>query len=184
MRRDKATSTADPFLWHVLKCLLFASLLLGADVALAEDDAVFRFRGADYVATGSHVVRHLTWSSKLPFDKSYAELTASQQAYIRDQYTGLSPEEVPPFPVDGLRAIFRIVDKSADQLVGRPEIGPLVAVAKVDESGAALSVSVFKTPSAAATAAISYALMNTEFKPARRSGTPVAMDYLLSVELN
>ena len=183
MQCDKATSAAKPLLRHVLKRVLLANLLLGADSVLAQDDAVFRFGGADYVAIGTHVVRHLTWSSKLPFDKSHAELAASQQAFIRDQYTGLSPEEEPPFPVDGMHAIFRIIDKSADQLIGRPEPGPLVAVAKVDESGAVLSVSVYKTPSAAATAAISYALMKVEFKPARRNGAAIAMDYFLSVEL-
>ena len=181
-QRTKRASSAELFWRHMLKCV-FLAMLCGANCALAGDDAIFRFRGAEYIATGSHFARHLNWSSKLPFDKSYSELTASQQAYVRDQYTGLLPEEEAPFPVDGLRAIFRLVDKSADQLVGRSETGPLIAVAKVDESGAVLSVSVFKTPSTAATAAISYALMNVEFKPARRNGKAVPMDYLLSVEL-
>ena len=84
MQCDKATSAAKPLLRHVLKRVLLANLLLGADSVLAQDDAVFRFGGADYVAIGTHVVRHLTWSSKLPFDKSHAELAASQQAFIRE----------------------------------------------------------------------------------------------------
>jgi hypothetical protein len=178
------TLTAETTLRRIFKCVLLANLLLGANYSLAQSDADFRFRGADYMTTGSHVARHLTWSSKLPFDKSFAELTVSQKAYIRDQYTGLLAEEEPPFPVNGMRAIFSVVDKSADQMIGRPEKGPLVAVAKVDESGVVRSVSVFKTPSAAATAAITYALIKTEFKPGHRNGTAVAMDYLLSVELN
>src|SRR5882757_7099866 len=124
---------ANPFLRQVCNCVLIANVLLGVEFALADDDPIFRFRGRDYTETGSHVAHHVTWSSKLPFDKAYADLTPKEQAFIRDQYTGLSPDEEPPFPTDGLRAIFRAVDESADQLVGRPETGPVVVVAKVDE---------------------------------------------------
>lgn len=159
-----------------------AVMWAGGGHALAEEDA-FRFRGADFMATGSHVARHLTWSSRLPFDKTFAELTAPQLAYVRDQYDGLAPDEEPPYPQEGMRATFRLVDKSVDQIIGHSDKGPLVAVAKVDDQGVVTTVSVFKTPGAAVTAAITYALLNTPFKPARRNGAPVAMDYVVRVEL-
>ncbi len=155
----------------------------GSGQALADEEGTFRFRGADFMATGSHVERHLTWSARLPFDKTFAELSAAQVAYIRDQYDGLAPDEEPPYPQEGMQAIFRLVDKSADQIIGRSDKGPLVAVAKVDDRGVVTSVAVFKTPGASVTAAISYALMNTPFKPARRNGAPVAMDYVVRVDL-
>jgi len=167
-----------------IRHVLVAVFLLGAPLASGQDDGVFRFRGGDYAPTGSSVARHLTWSSKLPFDKTYGELTASQQAYVRDQYDGLTAAEEPPFPAEGLGAVMRLVDKSADQMVSHPEKGPLVAVAKIDENGTALSVAVYKSPSPIATSAISYAIMKAAYKPARRDGKPVPMDYLLSVELN
>jgi len=94
-----------------------------------------------------------------------------------------APGEEPPYPLGGMRAIFRLVDRNVDQLAGRQEKGPLVAVAKVDDQGVVTQVSVFRTPSPLVTAAITSALVNTPFQPARRNGAPVAMDYLVSVEL-
>jgi hypothetical protein len=165
-------------------CAIAVALITSAGGhALADDAGTFRFRGAAFTATGSHVERHLTWSARLPFDKTFAELSAAQLAYFRDQYDGLAPDEEPPYPQEGMRAIVRLVDRSVDQIIGRSDKGPLVAVAKVDDQGVVTSVSVFKSPGAPVTAAISYALMNTPFKPARRNGAPVAMDYVISVEL-
>ena len=69
-------------------------------------------------------------------------------------------------------------------MVSHPEKGPLVAVAKADDNGTALSVAVYKSPSPIATTAISCAIMKAAFKPAQQDGKPVPMDYLLSVELN
>ena len=147
-------------------CVLAAAVIWWAGVgeAMAGDDAAFRFRGADYTATGSHVERRLTWSARLPFDKTFAELTAAQQAYIRDQYDGLAPNEEPPYPGDGMAMIVRLVDKRASQIIGKGDKGPVVAVAKVDDKGVVTAVSVFKTPGAPLTDALTYALMSTPFK--------------------
>jgi len=165
--------------------MVVVALALGfcANGAQAGEVETFRYRGMDYMSTGSHVERHLTWSATLPFDRTYAELTAAQQAHVREQYSELAPGEEPPYPLGGMRAIFRLVDRNVDQLAGRQEKGPLVAVAKVDDQGVVTQVSVFRTPSPRVTAAITSALVNTPFQPARRNGAPVAMDYLVSVEL-
>jgi hypothetical protein len=164
--------------------MLILAVLAPAGPSLADDGGVFRFRGQEYRATGSNVSRRLVWTSQLPFEGSFSELTPTQMAYIRDQYDGLLPEEDPPYPADGLRAIFRRVDDDVALLIGQPERGPLVAVAKVDETGAVQSVSVYKSPNAAVTAAIGQALLKTEFKPARRNGKPVAMDFVVRAELH
>ena len=148
------------------------------------DDPVFRFRGREYMATGSNISHRLVWTSRLPFEGAYADLTPQQVAYVRDQYDGLLPEEEPPYPADGLRAVFRLMDEEVDLLIAQTERGPLVAVAKVDETGTVRSVSVYKSPNAAVTAAIAQALLKTEFKPARRQGKPVAMDFVVRAELN
>src|SRR4030095_15270397 len=74
------------------------SLVLCAEVSLAwaADDEPFRYRGREYIPTGSSVARRLQWLSKLPFDKTYDELTAAQIAYMRDQYDGLTPDREAP----------------------------------------------------------------------------------------
>ena len=162
-----------------------AALALCAELPLATaaDDSEFRYRGREYTPTGSNVSRRLTWSSKLPFDKKYDELTAAQIAYVRDQYDGLKPDEEPPFPKDGLRDVFRHVDENVDQSTPRLEAGALMVVASVDANGAVQSLKFYKTPNGFAMGALGQALMHTPFKPAKRNGAPVPMDFLLSADL-
>jgi len=166
-----------------LAALSVVALFPAVKNARAADDDTFRYRGREYMPTGSHVARRLTWSSKIPFDKTYAELTPAQKAHVRDQYSALAPDEEPPFPKEGLRALFALVDLQVDQSTPRLDPGPLTAVARVDAEGDAQTLSFYKTPNAFAMAAVGQALLKTPFKPARRNGAPVAMDFLLAVDL-
>jgi len=166
-----------------LAALCAVVLLPVCENARAADEDTFRYRGREYQPTGSHVTRRLTWSSKVPFDKTYVELTPAQQAHIRDQYTALGPDEEPPFPKEGLRALFLLVDKEVDQSTPRLAPGPLIVVARIDAEGDAQSVAFYKAPNAFAMGAVGQALLKTPFRPARRNGTPVAMDFLLAVDL-
>ena len=159
-----------------------ALFALGNRARAADEDA-FRYRGRDFSPTGSHVIRKLTWSSKIPFDKTFAELTPTQVAHIRDQYDGLKPDEEPPFPQGGLGDVFRQVDDAVDQRTPRLEPGPLVVVASIDAEGDVQSLKFYKTPNAFAMGAVGQALLRTHFKPATRNGKPVSMDFLLSAEL-
>jgi len=151
--------------------------------ARAADPETFTFRGRAYAPTGSSVTRRMTWTGPLPFDRAYDALTPAQLAWIRDQYEKLEPDEEPPFPRDGLRVIFDEFDLSIDANTPRLDPGPVVVVVKIDDKGAAESVAVYKSPQPFVTTAISRALMAAKYKPARRGGAPVAMPFLLKVEL-
>lgn len=162
---------------------LVALGLLGFGRPSRADDDLFRYRGREYAPTGSNVTRRLNWTGKLPFDRTYAELSAAQKAEIRDQYNGLAASEEPPFPQGGLRAIFRLVDESLDPTTPRLSPGSLLVVAKVDARGDVQGVNVYKAPNPFIQTAVSQALLKTPFKPASRDGAPVAMDFLLSADL-
>ena len=143
----------------------------------------YTFRGRSYAPTGSRVARRMTWTGPLPFDRTYAELTPGEIAYMRDQYDKIDADEEPPFPVDGLRVIFDAFDLAIDPSTPRFDPGPVVLVAKVDDKGAVDSVAVYKSPHTFVTSALTQALLKTPFKPARKAGTPVAMPFLLKVDL-
>jgi len=143
----------------------------------------FTFRGRPYAPTGSHVSRRMTWTGALPFDRAYAELTPGEIADIREQYDSIDADEEPPFPVDGLHVIFDAFDLAIDASTPRLDPGAVVVVAKVDDKGGVDSVAVYKSPHPFVTTALTQALLKTPFKPARKAGTPVAMPFLLKVDL-
>ena len=167
----------------LLAALPAAALLPFCSPVLAADDAMFQYRGREYTPTGSSMSRRLAWSGKLPFDKTYADLTPAQQAYVRDQYDGLKAQEEPPFPRDGLRDVLRRVDEKVSQDTPRLEPGPLLVVASVDAEGKVQKVKIYKEPNVFASNAVSQALLATPFKPATRDGAPIDMDFLFSIDL-
>jgi hypothetical protein len=151
--------------------------------AYAADAETYRYRDNESVPVGSNIPRSVTLSSKLPFDRSFAELTPEQKALVRGQYNNLNDPDAPPWPESGLRTIFKELNRDLINLRAKVEPGRVMAVARVDERGQVQSVQVYKTPNDAATAAVSRALVHVPFKPAMRDGKPVAMDFLLDVTI-
>ena len=169
---------------HVLPIALVFCFVLQCEVSWAADDAaVYQYRGRDYVPTGSSIARHLVWTSSLPFDKTYGELTPMQKDLVRDQYVDIKPDAEPPYPQAGTQAIFQQVDASASTILSQPDRGEVVAVAKIDINGNVTSVAVYKTPSPVVTAAITSALASIKFQPALQAGAPVVMEFVLRATL-
>jgi hypothetical protein len=169
---------------HVLPVALVFGFVLQCGISSAADDAaIYQYRGRDYVPTGSSIARHLVWTSSLPFDKTYGELTPTQKELVRDQYVEIKPDAEPPYPQAGTQAIFKLVDASASSILPQPDRGEVVAVAKIDTNGDVTSVTVYKTPSPIVTAAITSALASIKFQPALQAGVPVVMEFVLRATL-
>jgi hypothetical protein len=169
---------------HRLLARLSLIGLLPALLAYAGEAQVYRFRDSTSAPAGSNISRPATFSSTIPFDRIYTELTAEQQALVRDQYKNMADQEEPPRPKRGLRALFQELNRNLYNVKGRIESAQVVAVARVDEQGEVKQVHMYKTPDADVTSAVSAALFRTEFKPALNNGKPVAMDFLLDFTLD
>lgn len=130
---------------------------------------------ADAPQTGSHI-RRARFLSDIPMDKSYAQLSAEQQALVRALYSDLPADAEPPFPKEGMGAITTELEKAMRVI---PAAGVLVAVANVDAAGVVQSVSFYKTPSQDMAQAVSRILVSTPFKPGLCAGQPCAMTYPL-----
>ncbi|MFC4161209.1 hypothetical protein [Chitinimonas lacunae] len=160
----------------MLRILLSLALL----VPVAAADTDFIYRDGEPLA-GSHI-RPIRLRSPLPYDKRYDQLDARERERLRANYREMPVNCEPPFPEAGLKPLLRELVRLQDQK-GLDGQGSLSLLAQVDAKGEVASVAALESPSPELGALGSVILFNTRFKPARCDGTPLAMDYLLEVEL-
>lgn len=116
----------------------------------------------------------------IPFDKAYGELTKQQQAALKSQYEQMDDTDEPPFPVDGLRAIYGPLAKAQNRLLA---VGVVSIIVDVDAQGTATAVSILQSPNAAASKLVATLAMLATFKPGRCKGVPCAMGLPLRMDL-
>lgn len=126
-------------------------------------------------------VRKIEATSAIPFNKSYVELSNNQQAIFNAQFQDLSANERPPFPVKGLRSIYRpILDKNKSLEYS----GVLSLTILVDEKGRVDNVSVVETTSPELEKFAVEALAGVKFDPAVCDGAACSMEFPVKIVLN
>jgi hypothetical protein len=120
----------------------------------------------DIPETGSNIPRAVVvWP--VPINRRYEELTADQRRIVRDDYVRLASDDEPAYPRDGMEAILTQVARIQSNQM---DTGRLHFAVKVDANGNPRGVAVLASPNAAIAQAVSYALMDTQYKPARCDG--------------
>lgn len=115
-------------------------------------------------------------TSAVPFDRTYAQMSAEQKAVIAQDYESLSPGDEPPYPAYGLSHLSTYMMRLAE-MTGTS--GPLVATVDVSPDGQARTVSVFKSPDPRLTSMVTTLLAKESYKPAKCGGAPCAMTYVM-----
>jgi hypothetical protein len=110
----------------------------------------------------------------LPFDKSYEQLSAQQQARIKFSYEAMSDGDEPPFPVGGLRTLYVPITRAFQRLLVR---GDFFAEVEIGADGNPVAMAVFKSPDPEITKVVSGIVLLSRFKPARCKGVPCAMAF-------
>jgi len=111
----------------------------------------------------------------LPYDRSYEQLTPEQKAVVRAEYDVVGPNDEPPYPKYGLADVADAVSRMP---LRNPIEGEVILTVRVDESGEAKSVSIYKTPDARLSNLIALMVTRSKFKPGLCEGRPCAMDYV------
>ena len=124
--------------------------------------------------TGSRIPRKQVWTSKIPLNRTYAQLTPDEQAAVKSAYEAMAPGDEPPYPEDGLMPIFKAVRLMMDKYYPAGEISIFI---EVDERGHGVTASVLKSPDYKLTTALVSVLMLTQYKPAVCGGVPCRMSY-------
>jgi len=141
----------------------------------AEDNACRQYSlKQDEPSTGTHIRQEIVTGSVLPLDKRYEELSLAEQSYVKSQYERLGPTDEPPFPINGLRPIFKAIALGQQKL---RVVGDLTLFVEVNSQGQPLSASVLRSPDPEMSKFAASVLMLQRYKPALCNGTPCTMQY-------
>jgi hypothetical protein len=148
-------------------------------VALAQSAAPQYSIREDIPATGSMIRRNVVGPTRLPLNLTFEQLSAADRSILRNYYENIAEGDEPPFPTDGLRAIFDPLQKVQSKLLVS---GVLRLVAIVDSDGVVQQVKTMGSPSPEMTRVAANVVMVTKFKPAICSGRPCAMEFPVFTE--
>jgi hypothetical protein len=132
-------------------------------------------------STGTIIKRDIRWESKIPLKKTYGELNPEQKAELHALYTTMPEGDEPPFPAEGMWAIFNAVRNAQRIAQARGEINMVVTVGP---DGKAVKVESFGNESSQRmTEVTQQILLLTRYKPAVCSGQPCIMQFRFTQKL-
>jgi len=131
--------------------------------------------------TGSIIKKDIRWDSKIPLNKTYAELTPEQKTELRKMYENLPEGDEPPFPEQGMKPIFSAIRKAQRIRQARGELNMAVTVdaqgnaTKVEDRGGVYDAQM--------TEIAQQVLLLTKYKPAVCGGQPCTMQFRFTQKL-
>jgi hypothetical protein len=132
-------------------------------------------------STGTIIKKGIRWESRIPLNKTYAQLTPEQRQILHSMYENIAPGDEPPFPEKGIKPIFNAVSNAQHILQARGDLNMTVTVGP---DGKALQVEDFSdVRSTQMREALQNALMLTKYKPAVCGGAPCTMQFKFSQSL-
>jgi hypothetical protein len=132
-------------------------------------------------STGTILRKGIRWESKIPLNKTYAQLTPEQKEILHSMYQNIAPGDEPPFPEKGIKPIFNAVSNAQHILQARGELNMNVTVGP---DGKAVQVEDFSdVRSAQMREALQNALMLMKYKPAICNGAPCTMQFKFAQSL-
>ncbi len=160
-------------------CLLFACAGAAAQAPSPEraphPQKVIRF---DEPETGTRIRSIAVWSTRLPLNLSYEQLSPEDRALFHRHYEAMPPGDEPPYPLSGIRALIDPV-RSAQQR--RLAVGELLLIATVDPQGVVTEVQIVGEADPTMAKVAARALAVAKFKPAVCSGQPCIGQFPLSL---
>jgi hypothetical protein len=134
--------------------------------------------------TGTLLKKHLRWTSSIPLDKTYEQLSPEQKAEFRALYLSLADGDEPPFPLRGIKPLFSAIQKGQDIMQVRGQldfvatVGPDGKATHVDSLGGVSGVNAREMSEYVASV-----LMMAKYKPAVCSGQPCTMQFPFKLKL-
>ena len=164
------------------RVLLAAAMFPICSLAMAQEGATggtFNLK-EEAPRNGTNLKRNQVWGGSLPYDKTYAELTAQQRGMLKGIYLQMGESDEPPFPVDGLGPLYKALGKAADAAGG--VLGKLEFDVLVDATGTVTKVEIVRSPDPRLSRHAGHIALLTRFKPAVCAGKPCAMGFPVSID--
>jgi hypothetical protein len=134
--------------------------------------------------TGTIIRKDLTWSSNIPLNKTYEELSPEEKAEFHALYEAMPPGDEPPFPIHGLRPVFNNIKKGQQIVRARGRLNMIVTVGPdgkaidVMDMGGVGGVNALEMSRYAGSV-----LLMTKFKPAICGGKPCKSQFPFILDL-
>jgi len=155
--------------------LLFAVTGCVLAIASAQTDPPQYALRDDSQQTGSIIRKEIAWSSQLPLNRTYAELTTEQKKHFHSNYESIAPGDEPPFPIEGLKPIVAAISKAQKIRLAH---GDLRLIVTVGPDGMGKKVESFGTVEDAEMTKFAVSvLLLTKYKPAVCNGAPCTMQF-------
>lgn len=161
----------------VLSAVLMASAVLPARAQGALPAESFTLKQSA-PSLGSNIRRENVTSS-MPLNRRWADLAPEHQRSFKSQYEVMGNGDEPPFPLEGLVAIYEPLKKGMEKL---GSLGSLEMHVEIDATGEAREVKVLHSPDSRMTRYAASVLMLTKYKPALCAGVPCAMAMPIRVD--
>lgn len=130
--------------------------------------------------TGSNLRRDAL-TAALPLNQRYEELSPEDRRRFHARYVQLGPGDEPPFPEDGLIAVYGPLHKALR--LQRDPRGVLEAIVHVDAAGRATQVEIMSSPTPELAKLTILIGMELRFKPAKCAGVACAMGFPVQLRI-
>jgi hypothetical protein len=128
----------------------------------------------DNPPTGSNIRREAVSGSKVPINRTYAQLSQTERELVRNWYEAMPATDEPPFPAEGLKPLLDAIRKVQARLLVS---GELFLIASVDSTGTVTEVKAIGSPSPEMVKFAASLLLLTKFKPGYCGGQPCRMEF-------
>jgi len=174
-------STCKRFLLFAAFAFAFTTVQAQIPAATGGDTKTLRSMHEASSATGTLIKKEIRWSSKIPLNRTYAQLTPEQKAELHAMYESLPPGDEPPFPAEGLKAVFSAIKKAQEKLQARGDLNMAVTVGPDGKAKQVADYGSVDNPEMTKFAAS--VLLMTKFKPAVCAGAPCTMQFPFNLRL-
>jgi hypothetical protein len=167
---------------HRFWLVLAVSVSVSASInALAQSDPPPQFKVTEEIRTGSIIRKDVAWSSKLPLNRTYAQLTDEQKKSLHDNYESIAPGDEPPYPIEGLKPLVIAITQAQEALRARGELKLIVTVS-ADGKGKKVEV-IGTVDNPKMTDFAGQVMLLTKYKPAVCAGSPCTMQFGFRLKL-
>ena len=150
---------------------LLVLLVTSQYTSAQEKEVLYNFYGK---APKGSKMRPVEAKSPIPFNKKYKQLTERQKKIYRSYFEGLKKDDIPPYPTNGLKDIYKPLIEGHKRVGGG---GELLVFTEINEKGGVNKVIVFKTPSKDLAELATTVMFNTKFDPPTCGGEPCTMEF-------
>lgn len=165
---------------RTLKTVLFSAvLIISASSAHASLGLKQYYLKGDAV-TGTRL-QSIEATSSVPFHKRYEELSLKQQNLVKAKFDNLGVNDIPPFPLKGLKSVYQPIVKANKKFPGSESIKVML---QITSEGDVKNVQVKNSQNRNLIRYLEKSLSKVDFEAAQCNGAACDMQFPVEISFN